>query len=219
MKIPRLHIKEPAKTPWVLLFLLMGSTTLQAQKRVAELTLVYDYSAGTQKATHTIFIKGSKSRSEMTDTLFSSTTFYDASTGSAVMLKEVSGQKLLIRLTQANWKEKNAHYDGLVFKNTGETKEIAGYRCVKAVGKTKDGVTITVFYTQDIVPDNKDYEPAFKNLDGLPLEYTLEHGNVLIRYKIARINLNPVPASQFDIPTNGYREMKYEDSKRANVRG
>lgn len=72
------------------------------------------------------------------------------------------------------------------------------------------------FYTRDIIPENRTYDPLFRNLDGLPLEYELNNGTVRIRYRIARINLNPVPGSKFDIPTNGYREMKYEDSKKMN---
>ncbi|HVU83950.1 MAG TPA: hypothetical protein VHC50_03870, partial [Puia sp.] len=71
---------------------------------------------------------------------------------------------------------------------------------------------ITVYYTQDIVPENKAYDPVFVNLDGLPLEYEFSKGDLHIKYVLASINLNPVPASKFDIPTSGYREMTYEES-------
>lgn len=185
------------------------------------MTLVYDYTAGAGKpasgwenATHTVYIKGSKSRSEITAPNFSSTIIFDASTGFGVILKEVSGQKLLIRMNPDNWKERNGRYDGVVYKPTGETREIAGYKCLKAVGQTRWGTTITVFYTKDIVPDNKEYDPQFRNLDGLPLEYELASGDFKIKYRVSRISLNPVPASKFDIPKSGYREMNYEESKK-----
>ena len=200
---------------------------VSAQKKAAEMTLVYDYSVvsgkGAQQpeenATHTVYIKGNKSRSEITNSLFSSTTIFDANTGFAVILKEVSGQSLLIRLTPENWLERNRMYDGIVYKNTTETKEIAGYKCIKAIGQTKGGATITVYYTRDIVPENKEYEPPFKSLEGLPLEYELTNGAMQIRYRITRINFNPVPASKFDIPKSGYREMNYAESKKMNVGG
>jgi GLPGLI family protein len=200
-----------------------------AQKKVSELSLIYDYSAGAavkgsqagtnEYAVHSVYIKGSKSRSEMTTPLFSSTILFDANTGFAVILKEVSGQKLLIRLNPENWVERNRGYQGLVFKNTSETKDIAGYKCIKAVGQTKSGITLTVFYTRDLIPENKEYDPAFKNLEGLPLEYELTNGDIQIRYRISKINLNPVPASKFDIPRTGYREMNYEESKKLNIGG
>ena len=210
---------------------LLTATPLQAQKKVSELMLVYDYSVvtegsggvkksdGVQGARHTVYIKGSKSRSEMTDSLFSSTTLFDANTGAAVILKEVSGQKLLIRLTPENWRERNSVYSGIEFTNTTDTKEIAGYKCVKATAKTGLGTTITVFYTKDIMPENREYDPQFRNLEGLPLEYELTRGNVQIRYRAASINFNPVPASKFDIPATGYRELKYEESKKSNNGG
>jgi GLPGLI family protein len=202
------------------LLLCCGLLTLgvaEAQKSVAELTLVYDYSDSAQKATHTVYIKGNKSRSEISSTLFSSTTLFDSNTGFGVILREVNGQKLLIRMNPDNWTERNRMYDGIVYRNTNETKEIAGYKCVKAVGQTRFGAVITVYYTREILPENRQYDPMFRNLDGLPLEYELTSGNAHLRYRIERINLNPVPVSKFDIPGSGYREMNYEESKKMNL--
>ncbi len=217
---------KPLKTPLTLLatagiLFLLNTIPVKAQRKISELTLVYDYSvgngkssSGSENATHTVYIKGSKSRSEIVSSIFSSTVLFDASTGFGVILKEVSGQKLLIRLNPDNWKERNKPYDGMVYKPTGETKEIAGYKCMKATSQTQSGATITVFYTKDIIPENKEYDPPFRNLDGLPLEYELTNGDVKIRYRVSKINLNPVPASKFDIPKSGYREMNYEESKK-----
>ena len=197
----------------------------RGQKKLSELTLIYDAKVTTGNAepkmadafdgaTTTIFLKGNMSRSEMSSALFSSTTIHDAQTGIAVVLREVSGQKLLIRMTAANWKEKNARYQGISFTNTSETKEIAGYKCTKAVAKMSDGSSFTVFYTPDIIPENKEYDYHFRNLNGLPLEYELTQRNLTIRYTVSKINMNPVPASKFDIPTSGYREMTYDESKK-----
>ncbi|MDO6432143.1 hypothetical protein Q4E93_16190 [Flavitalea sp. BT771] len=198
-----------------------------AQKKVSELTLVYDYSvvngktsSVSENATHTVYIKGNKSRSEIVSPIFSSTVIFDASTGFGVILKEVSGQKLLIRLNPDNWKERNRLYDGMVFKTTtSETKEIAGYKCQKATATTHSGSTITVFYTKDLLTENKEYDPPFRNLEGLPLEYELASGEVKISYRVSRISLNPVPVSKFDIPKSGYREMNYEESKKMKIGG
>jgi GLPGLI family protein len=197
----------------------------QAQRKtVAELTLVYDYSAGTTdagggaagtaNAVHTIYIKGNMSRSEMTNSLFSSTTIFDGNTGFGVILKEVSGQKLLIRMNPDNWSERNKQYDGIVFTNTNEMKDIAGYSCIKAAGQIRNGTTITVWYTRNLVPETREYDPIFRTLDGLPLEYELTRGNVKIHYRVSSISFNPVPASKFDIPSSGFREMNYEESKK-----
>lgn len=210
---------------WIFSFV---TISLCAQRKISELTLTYDAKVTTGNtvpkmadafdgATTTIYLKGNQSRSEMVSALFSSTTVHDAKTGSAVVLREVSGQKLLIRMNPADWKEKNARYEGITFRNTNETKNIAGYKCIKAEATMNDGSSFTVYYTPDIVPENKEYDYHFKNLNGLPLEYELTQKNLTIRYTVSRINMNPVPASKFDIPTSGYREMTFEESKKISM--
>ena len=211
-----------------LLIFLCATYSLAAQKKISELTLVYDAKVTTGNAepkmadafdgaTTTIYLKGNLSRSEMSSALFSSTTIHDSKTGTAVVLREVSGQKLLIRMSNKDWQEKNSRYDGITFTNTSETKEIAGYKCVKAEAKMNDGSSFIVYYTPEIVPENKEYDYHFKNLNGLPLEYELTQRNLTIRYTVSRINLNPVQASKFDIPTGGYREMTFDESKKIRV--
>ena len=216
----------------LVLFTALTCLEVSAQRKtVAELTLVYDYSAGKvdtssssgkgeggANAVHTIYIKGNMSRSEMANSLFSSTIIFDGNTGFGVILKEVSGQKLLIRMNPDNWAERNRQYDGIVFSNTSETKDIAGYSCNKAIGQTHDGTTITVWYTRNLVPETKSYDPIFRSLDGLPLDYELVKGNVRIHYRASSISFNPVPASKFDIPSSGFREMNYEESKKMKSR-
>lgn len=198
-----------------------------AQKKVGEFTVAYNYSvqnmssknAPAFSATNTNYIKGNMSRSETISGLASFIVIHDASNGSSVVLREVNGQKLLIRMTAENWQDKNKRYDGIRFTNTTETKTIAGYKCLKAIGITQDSLKIVVYYTKDIIPDNMDYDPEFKGLEGLPLAYELTRGTVVISYTLASINLNPVPASKFDIPKSGYREMTYEESKKLNPGG
>lgn len=214
----------------VVLFLVAFGTWMGsfAQRKVSELMLSYDIKVITNSkepkladafdgSTTTVYIKGNLSRSEMSSALFSSTVIHDTKTGSAVALREVSGQKILIRMNQDNWNEKNKKYEGIVFKNTGETKIIAGYKCTKAIATMADGTTFTVFYTTDIVPENKEYEYMFKDLAGLPLEWELSQGKLTLQYTLSKISLNPIPASKFEIPKSGYRELTYEESKKATA--
>ena len=211
----------------VVLALFTGSTA-KAQKKVSELMLVYDASISTgdnqprladafDGAATTVYIKGTMSRSEMVSSLASFTTIHDSRTGAAVVLQEISGQKLLIRMTPEDWKDKNKRYEGITFTNTADTKTIAGYRCTRAIATMKDGSTFSVYYTKEIIPENSDYNVQFRNLEGLPLEYELTQGKLKIKYTVSKINMNPVPASKFDIPKGGYRELTYEESKKQGL--
>jgi GLPGLI family protein len=195
-----------------------------AQKKISDFSIVYDYeiSNGTSASkpvtgSNSIFIKGSLSRSETGSQSYSSAIIHDATTGTTVILKEVSGQKILIRLTPQNWKQMNAADEAITFSNTTETKTIAGYKCIKAVAKTTDGSDYAVYFTSELSVDNSDYNLKFKNLAGLALEYEIRKGNLKIKYTVAKLNLNPVPESKFDIPKTGYREMTFEESKKLNA--
>ena len=207
--------------------MIMASMHLLAQtpKRLTEATISYDIVINTTSAkpqgadlldgaTSVIYLKGNSSRSEMVSSLASFTTIHDARTGAAVVLQEVSGQKLLIRMTGDNWNEKNKRYDGITFTSTSESKQIAGYNCLKTIATLKDGTSFAVFYTKELLADNQDYSYQFKTLDGLPLEYELIQGSLKIKYTVSKISLNPVPASRFDIPKSGYREMTYDESRK-----
>ena len=200
---------------WIFLFPISASS----QKRIGDLTLVYNSvitnsqdSSTKISSTTGYYLKGNLSRAEVNSSMFSSVTIYDSKAGSGVILREVNGQKLLIRINEQNWNEKNKRFMNLNFMKTNETKTIAGYMCIQSKASTADGFDITVFFTRDLIPENKYYDAPFKTLDGLPLEYELTKGNLHIKYTLASINLNPVPASKFDIPTSGYREMTYDES-------
>ena len=140
-----------------------------SQKRVGDLTLVYNSSITSAQdsskkisSTTAYFLKGNLSRSEVSSNLFSSVTIYDSKTGSGVILKEVNGQKLLIRMNEENWNQKNRRFLNLNFTKTNESKSIAGYSCTQAKASTSEGFEITVFYTRDLIPENKSYDPLLK---------------------------------------------------------
>jgi GLPGLI family protein len=153
----------------------------------------------------------------MSSAQFSSTSIYNGKSNTGVILKEVNGQKLLIRLTAENWNTRNNRYADIRFTKLNETKMIAGYLCYKATASTSDGFEISAYYTRDLLPENKVYDAPFKNLEGLPLEYEFTKGNLHIRYTLASLSLNAVQASKFDIPTSGYRELTYEESRKLNL--
>lgn len=210
----------------VLCCLILGgfSNVLMAQKILSEGTIVYDITVQTGSkepqladmfdgVTTTIYLKGPQSRTEMISPLGSTISILDARAGSGVVLKEYGNQKLLISMTKPDWADMNKKYAGIVFTPQSETKTISGYNCKKAVAKLKDGSTFTVYYTTELVAENKDYDYQFKTLPGLPLEYESSVGNLKVKYTASKISFDPVPAQKLNIPSSGYRQLTYEESK------
>ena len=209
----------------LVIVLLAGGIPAKAQRIISEGTIVYDMIIQTgsnepQKgdalagAAATIYIKGKNSRTNMVSALGKEITIFNSKSDNAVILKEFSGQRLMITLTKENWKTKNKMYSDIKFELTNEVKTIAGYNTRKAIAKMADGKSFEVYYTPDIVPANKEYDATFNNLPGLAIQYEIESGKMKFRYTIAKINYDPVLVSQFDFPTAGYRVMNYEENQK-----
>lgn len=206
-----------------LVFMTMLNAFLYAQKAISEGTITYNISTQSDNkssqadplsgATNTIYLKGSLSKTEMASPLGKETTIYDAKTGSGVILKEYSGQKLMITITKENWINQNKKFEGVFFVNTSETKKIAGYNCTKAIAKLKEGSEMIVYYTPEIIINDKEYNPIFKNLSGLAVQYEFQNGKLKFKYLLASVDFIPLAASKFDIPKSGYRIMTYDENQ------
>ena len=203
------------------LFLALGS---YGQKNLTEGSLVYNISIETGSAepkmadmldgaVTTVYLKGSLSRTEMISGLGSEATIHNSATGGGIILKDYSGQKLMITLTPQDWEINNKKYDGITFQNTGETTDISGFFCHKAIAKLKDGSTFTVYYTTDVNVTNKDYDYQFKTLPGLAVQYEMQKGNMKFKFTLAKINYSIVSSVKFEIPKSGYRVLTYEETQ------
>lgn len=200
------------------------SSAVNAQKTFPEGTLVYNMSVETGSgepkiadmfdgASTTIYLKGGMSRTELVSSLGSEATIHDASSGTGVILKDYSGQKLMITLTAQNWAQNNSKYDGITFENTGQTAKIAGFNCKKAIAKLNNGSSFTVYYTSEVNPANKSYDAQFKTLPGLPVQYEMQSGKMTLKFTLASISYNSVSPSRFEIPKSGYRVLTYDETK------
>ena len=207
-------------------FLIMVAFSATAQKRMSEGTISYDIviNTGTDKpqgadfldgATSAVYIKGPKTRTEMVSPLGTQSTIIDGTKNTIVILKEYGEQKYMINLAPADWKDANKKYEDVSFTyDNSASKTILGYKASKAVGKLKDGTTFTVWYTTDLLPENKDFQYANRDLPGLALEYETNMGNLKVTYTVSKISFSPVPAAKFDIPKSGFRILSYNESKK-----
>ena len=83
----------------------------------------------------------------------------------------------------------------------------------KAIAKMTDGKTFEVYYTPELVPANKEYDPTFSTLPGLAIQYEIESGKMKFKYTLSKINYDAVQVSLFDFPVAGYRVMTYEENQ------
>lgn len=199
-------------------------TSVMAQKSFNEITMVYkisvsstneksDFAKSLEGATLTVMVKGNQTRSDMVSPVGSESSLYDTRSGKGFILKEYSGQKLLITLTKDNWKQKNQYYHNLNFNIASEGEKIGSYAVKKATAVLPNGKNFIVYFTPDIVIPNDQYNNAFDQLPGVPVQYEMESGNLIFKYELINVSTDPILSSKFELPKTGFRMMTYEENQ------
>lgn len=207
----------------ILIYSLSYTVNLSAQKKITEGVISYDIVVNTGNtnpslvdmfdgATSIVYLKGFMSRFERVSSLGIESTIVDGKTGNVNVLKEYGEQKYMIAMNAENWKDANKKYRDIVFDLKDEYKDIVGYKCQKAVGKLPDGTEVNVFFTKDLIADNRDFEYAYKSLPGLAMQYETSVGSLKVTYTVSKISFNIVPATKFELPKSGFRIITYEES-------
>ncbi len=209
----------------LLLIVILLSQNIFAQKIITEGTLIYNITITTTKgekqlssalngAVLTLYLTSNKSRTEMQSSLGTETTVFDNKENKGFILKEYSGQKLMITTSFDNWTQKNQVTNTLNFSIDNNTFAIAGYACKKATATTTtDGKVYTVYFDATSSILNKSYNNAFPQLAGLPVQYELQSGNLIFKYTLTKSNANIIVANKFEAPKTGFRIMTYEENQ------
>lgn len=205
----------------LILALILTFSAANGQKMLAEGTVTYDITVleaankeaaekAFRGASQILYLKGPKARYEFVSPLRSQAIIYDASTKSAVLLRENGNDKYLTDLNSDQFKHYNSKYSGLTWKNLGETRQIAGHNTKAAETTLSDGTSIVVHYTEELLPVARGYDASFEGIDGLPLQFTITTGGTKLQYTATTIQIAIVSANKFDKPRAGYKQLDYQ---------
>lgn len=166
-------------------------------------------------STSTVYIKGTKSRSEMNMGMQTSTSIFDSKTNTSVLLMEMMGNKYKIKYDPSKNEEKKSDVKVNV---TSETKTIASYTCKKAevtvTDKNGTSHVTNIWFTEEISnhmnsSDNRGAQ--FKDIKGMPLEYEIQSPNGMsMKMTASSVSKETIADSKFDIPSD-YKETTMED--------
>lgn len=167
-----------------------------------------------------IMIKNKKSRVEMQMGMgMNQITISDGDKKEATMLMDMMGNKMAIKMTEADMKKKSEKEGPEPeVKQTNETKTIAGYSCKKAIitGKGKDGeeYTMPVWYTEELGANPQWNNSQMKGIKGVMLEYEMKQQGMGMKFTAKTVSKESVPDSKFVVP-DGYKQMTMEEFQKS----
>lgn len=165
----------------------------------------------------TLYVKGSRSRLEISSGMSEVTVIGDNASGSAVTLMDLMGKKLAIKTdsTQVNEALDKLGEYRIVHVDGG--KQILGYACKKAFLIRQDAAsadTSTVWYTEELPPFDVVSNQFLPNMsDWFPMEvHTRKDGTSMI-ISVQEIKKNSLETELFEVPPD-YHLVDQEEMRR-----
>lgn len=225
-KIARIHMRKAFTIGLFVFAAIKGSAQLTNQKILSEAVLEYSVEllppgnpdklkvpALLSGATQKVWIKGRLVRVDFISSLRRQSLFYNGIEKTGIVLKESGSEQYLTRLDAEEWLD---YFDAGVSANpifTEEIRLIDGLLCKKALIQRPDSSTLTLFYTEQYLPFTKGYDPAFSQINGLPVLYSYVTGGYQVTFSLKKVETIPISASMFEEPKTSYKLLEYKAKK------
>jgi hypothetical protein len=125
-------------------------------------------------------------------------------------LFDVVDKKWAFVMDGSELKEENEKHDTYKIKYTDEVKEIAGFKCKKAIIESRE-VSFPVYYTKDIGIKNPNWWTYFNEIDGTLMEYSIKTKEIEMKLTASGVYEEKQDSSLFSIPP-AYNLVANKDS-------
>jgi GLPGLI family protein len=166
----------------------------------------YKSQAGLLDSVLTTYIGAEFTRIEQQTQNGTQISIYNFTTKSNTILMDIMGKKIAI-LTEDPPVEEQPKYE---IKEIDEKKEIAGFKCKKAIFTATKGENKSdyiIFYSEKISPEANSQFPGLK---GFPLEYTITTQGVPVTYRAEKLTEMEV-VEELKVVPEGYESMSVEE--------
>ncbi len=186
------------------------STSTQAQKKSknAEGKIVYEITldgevegmmAAMLPSEIVMKFKGSKCRTEMATAMAENITLSDQKDpSSGLILLDVMGSKYAMKVDPAKVEEQKKSLPEFEVIASTETKDIAGYKCKKAIMKNKSNNEETyIYYSEELPYLENSLTSQYKNISGMPLEFNTKLNGITMTIRAKSIEKIKIADTEF----------------------
>lgn len=128
------------------------------------------------------------------------------------MENPVQGNKAMIVANKSIDKAYSKEKGEIKIELIEETKEIAGYKCKKAIVVDTKGNELTYWYTEDIKVDKSYANYINRDLPGMPLEFDFVQDDLILHFTAGSLKYPIEHGISFEIEMQeGYEEWTFEE--------
>ncbi len=202
--------------------LLLTSSVVFAQNKIAEGTIIYDVEwtvppqmqamAANLPTQMKVYFKGDSSSLKSESSMFSSTSILNSKKEYERMLLDIPmmGKKFSVIFTPDDQDKMLDKMPELTLKAGTETKTIAGYKTLKyEVNEKKSNQNSVAWFTKDIEITPNSLTRFYKESYGVPVEFTSYMNGLSLKATMKEINTAPVPAGSFSA-SKDYEEITFD---------
>lgn len=164
--------------------------------------------------TMTMTIKGNKARTEMIMSMGKTISISDGDNKTSIALIDMMGQKIAIPSAYEDIQVDMEKSPETKVEVTGETKDILGYVCKKAIVSIPDqDMEFFVYFTEELGSKELNFDnPQFKDINGAMLEFEIPNEQFSMKFTATSVEKKNVDDSMFTIP-EGYQVKSKEEMK------
>ena len=133
-----------------------------------------------------------------------------------MLMGGMTGNKAITSTVAEMKKDEETSNEGLSVELINEKRNIAGYKCKKAVLKNKEGTEIIYWYTKDIEMNTIAQNNMNSLIPGFAMEYEINNNSMNMRFTVSevikKLDKNSSELFSTKIP-DGYEEMTMEEFK------
>jgi GLPGLI family protein len=165
----------------------------------------------------TVYISETKKKNKVISAMSNQSEIVDAEAMTRTTLIDIMGQKFAILHTKEDIEAELLENPEPVINFFDETKEIAGYTCRKAelisTDETKKDIIVTLYYTDELKNQKVSFDGEFRNLDGIPLEFTVKPDRMNMRFTASEVSHEKVKDKEFEI-SEDYKFVTEDDLRK-----
>jgi GLPGLI family protein len=139
-------------------------------------------------------------------------TISDGDAKTSITLLDMMGQKIAIQSTPEDIQSEMDKGPKTNVNITGETKDILGYTCKKAVITFEGEETeIIVYFTEELGTKELNFDnPQFKDINGVMLEFEMPNEQFSMKFNAVSVEKKNIEDTEFAIP-EGYQIKTKEE--------